>query len=52
MKSYKDYYHEGQDAFFAGKLESTNPYLVGTAPYYNWLRGYDDAAEISEGVLD
>lgn len=43
IKLLGDYIQEGKDAYKAGESAGVNPYLHGTAPYWNWLYGWEEA---------
>lgn len=46
-----DAWQEGNDAFWAGKDVTDNPYDIGTESEGDWLEGWEDAYEdAAQGV--
>ena len=43
MSSLNDLLNQGASAYYGGLSKSKNPYSHGTAAYWNWLEGYEQA---------
>lgn len=48
MSELENLLQEGRDAYDRGASASHNPYTFGTAPYWNWLEGWEEASKKDE----